>query len=202
MKNISTVLLILLVSVGLKTTSFSQTADSIYQLVQAISTPNKKIDSSLSGAQKLLFLNKDTAMLMAQEALQLAKKINQPFQIARAEDMIGEVFFFRDLYDTALVWKHRARERMQSMDSLEWEGNILGSIGHINTYKGDYNQSLLNINKAINIFQEIGNEKRYAQTNIILGYALRLLKEYDDAENAYKEALEVARKDSINNVGA
>ena len=202
MKNISRVILIVLINVGLNTTLFSQTADSIYQLVQSISTPNEKIDSSLSGAQKLLFLNKDTAMLMAQEALQLAKKIEAPFQIARAENMIGEVFFFRDLYDSALDWKHKARERLQSIDSLEWEAILLGSIGHINTYKGDYNQSLLYINKAINIFQEIGNEVRYAQTNVILGYALRLLKEYGDAENAYKEALEVFRKDSINNVTA
>ena len=81
MKNISTVILIVLINVGLNTTLFSQTADSIYQLVQSISTPNEKIDSSLSGAQKLLFLNKDTAMLMAQEALQLAKKSRLLFKL-------------------------------------------------------------------------------------------------------------------------
>ena len=202
MKNIFAIILIIFISVGLNTTLFSQVADSIYQSVQSINTPENKIDSSLQGAQKLLFLNKDTAMLLAQEALQLAKQIDAPFQIARSENMIGEVFFYKDLYDIALDWKHKAKERMQAIDSLEWEGILLGSIGHINTYKGDYNESLVNINKAINIFQETGNEIRYAQTNVILGYALRLLKEYNDAEKAYKEALEVFKKDSSNNVRA
>ncbi|MCI5083513.1 MAG: ATP-binding protein [Saprospiraceae bacterium] len=180
----------------------AQKADSIYQAIQQIDDPLDKIKEGVRGARELVFLDKDTAMLLAQKAMASATNLGEPYWVGRAQNEIGQIFFYRDKYDEALEWKQKAFDGMIAIDSMEIAGLISGEMAHINTYKNDYIQALRYVNQSLDIFRDLGLDVRQAQVGITLGYTLQLLQEYEDAEKAYQEANEILRADSLKNLAS
>lgn len=123
-----------------------------------------------TGAQRVEILNELPAFLMeakpeqalqyTNSAMRLAKKLNLPQQIARANHNYGHLYYVRGMSDSSL-WFHRQALalRRQLPDSVDVARSLNG-IGTVHDVKGDLDSAMVYYFGALDVLNEADvNEK-------------------------------------------
>ena len=99
---------------------------------------------------------------------------------------------FRPQPAEMLLWAHRALEERGSEASRLARGRLLAQIAANHLYRGDFEESVVVEEQAIEIFRELDDADRLRGSLTRLGSTLAVLGRGEDAERALDEALEVA----------
>ncbi len=132
---------LLLASVISKAIAQQLTTDSLKKLLIQTRQDTSRVLILLELSYNYRFSNPDSSLSLAQEAMQLASKVNFPKGQARAFYIYGESSRFRGDYPQALEAQFKALQISKSNNFLEEEELSLGSIGFVYNDLEDYPQS-------------------------------------------------------------
>ncbi len=135
-------------------------------------------------------------MEICQELYVIAKKLNDFYRQIDMLEMIAWVNLNVDDFETAISYCRQAEELIASS---AMDDPILISLLHrvkglANAKKGDYETAALELNKALSIYEELGDNTRISWLQYELGHVHLELKQYDQAEERFVKGLNLARK--------
>ncbi len=144
-------------------------------------------------------VNKDEAIKLAHEALQLSKENNLKSFEVRATYDLGYAYYLNNNYTQAIIYLENAITLRQKFDDKSGQAIALNRLGNTYQLKGDYEKALELYDEALTINQEINDKKELARTLTNLGSIYRIYGIFSKAVDFDLQALkyyeEVGYKD-------
>ncbi|MEM7127601.1 MAG: BTAD domain-containing putative transcriptional regulator [Chloroflexota bacterium] len=98
------------------------------------------------------------ALLLAEEALQLARALEAPLLIATTLARLSSICTNQSQYEMARSYAEEALGLARLLNNSLLEGELLNNLAAIATYEGDNERSLLLLEESIQLFQKVGLE--------------------------------------------
>lgn len=178
----------------------------------------KKVQES-SGDEKLTNLN-DLAFALyvsdpekteyyAQEALELAIRLNSKPDIARSYNIIGISYHSRGNYNEALKYYHKALNIFRQLKMTHKIAGTKNNIGGIYEKMGNYKNALEYYLSALRVWDQAGDKAYVAACYNNIGIIYEKQRSYDEALNYHFKSLQIkeeigTERDiaiSLNNIG-
>ena len=144
-----------------------------------------------------------------EQALALAREINDPQMEIAALNELAQVASAQGTYDTAQNYLDEVLALAREQDDLVCVASTLARLG-TNAWKwGNIEQAEKCASESLTIYRELGDQHRISLMLNILGILATLQKNYDQAEQYYEQGLKMAREiddrqlvaDLLNNLG-
>ncbi len=190
-KNIHVFLFLVL----LKTTTLHAQVNVVDSLQQLLSTKITDTSRSLALSKlsaQLIFSNPDTALILAQQGLNLAQQINFTDGEAIGLNQIASVFNITGNYPKALELFLQALKKGEEIKNPLRIGASLVNIGSVYYYQGDYRLAIAYTLKAKDIFEKSGNRKILMNTLLNLGDYYEKWNRLDSARMYSQQAYELS----------
>ena len=133
----------------------------------------------------------DTAIYLAQNALQLAQKLNYKNGIADAYHNIGNIHKDQSNYPDAIKHYSAALKIYESIEDKYGIADCYNNIGVSYVYQGNYPEALKNQLAALKIFESIGDKNKTAGCYNNLGVIYGYQSDYPEALKNYTAALKI-----------
>jgi signal transduction histidine kinase/tetratricopeptide (TPR) repeat protein len=151
----------------------------------------------------------DTALLLAQQGLSLARKAGFTRGEAFCLNVIGNAFLNTGNYPKALENYLESLKKAESISSEAQIANVLGDIGDIFSSQGDYRQAINYFLKSLAAAQQLHRQRNIAIMFLNLGDSYEKLNILDSAMHytglAYSLSVQLKDADltgvSLNNLG-
>lgn len=137
----------------------------------------------------------DSAIQLARESLKITKA-NTPAW-GRAHQIIGVCYDYKGLLDSAIYHLQQSYATYDILKMHDKQSHVLNDIGLAYYFSGNYELSLRNHFKALDLRKAIGEKKYIAMSMHNIGIVYRSRKDYKNALYYYKESLDI--KKSMNN---
>jgi tetratricopeptide (TPR) repeat protein len=108
------------------------------------------------------FSNPDESMKYAQQALDLATKLNWKKGTSRAYEVVGEIYMGKADNAQALEYYNKAIKVGEEIGEKEIVGDAIGNSARVYYQMGDYKKSIENNFRSIKISEELGNKLNIA----------------------------------------
>ena len=139
--------------------------------------------------------NLDSALLIAEQVLELSAKINYKPGMGSAYSSIGVVHWLQGEYDEALTYNRKALEiRMLTGDKKEIAKSY-HNVGLVFDDQGNYPEAMKNYVMALRLNEEINYKPGIALECNVIGIIYSNQKNYKEALKNYMQALQI-RKES------
>lgn len=163
--------------------SFAQTnaMDSLTQALQHEKQDTSRIFLLAQLSNAYLFSRPDTALMLAQEGLMLAKKTSFAKGEAVCLNRIANTFSITGDYPKALQLHLEALKKAETIDDKKTLTAILVNIGNDYASQGDYLQSVNYTRKALNMAESIPVESLVLAALVNLGEGYEKLNSFDTA---------------------
>lgn len=138
--------------------------------------------------------NPDSAIIIAQQALDLAKIISKKYSIAKAEHLLGYCYYSRNDFDLAISHLNISLQlaRQDNIDELVALG--LNRLGNVYQLKSNNLQAFDAYKEALLINQQLGNKLEIARSLGNLGSIYNLFGSYQKSIELFLEALAIYEK--------
>jgi tetratricopeptide (TPR) repeat protein len=175
------------------TFSFAQESevDSLHRAIDRAKTDTAKIDAFDNLAWKLMFRNPDTALIIGQNSLSIAKKITDSNRIQKAYNSIATAYAVKGDYTPSLKNFYQAREIARRINAKKDLSRILNNIGLVYWNQGKLDSAIEVYNQAILQFQDIGNQESMASTLNNLGLIYQNKGDFDLAIESYRKSIQI-----------
>ncbi|MEP7374744.1 MAG: ATP-binding protein [Chitinophagaceae bacterium] len=185
MKSLSVVILLLLLNPIMVDSQIAET-DSLKRLLAQASPDTTRVVllNRLAGLYR--FNKPDSAIILIQQGLQLARKLNYTRGEVRALSAFGEALRFQGEYPTAMATEFEALRISRNSHDPEPEATSLTVIGSIYIQLNEFQQGLSYFRRALKI------NERLEQTNILalssIGDAYEKMNQLDSASFYQEQA--------------
>jgi class 3 adenylate cyclase/tetratricopeptide (TPR) repeat protein len=146
----------------------------------------------LAQSEQFYGSNPDSAIILAEKALDLSREAGYPVGRAYALKNIGIAHYLKSDYPNTLDSWNQSLAIFQSISDKKGEANILGNIGGVYAEIGDFPKSLDYHLRSLKIAEEIENDEarlfRKASAYINIGVV------YSNKPDTYREALDNYQK--------
>ena len=127
----------------------------------------------------------------ASDASKLFEIHDKPLELAGALNLIGVVYFYNGMYETALDNFLRALHMLEETEEYLTMSRVLNNMGEVYKEAGNFEESLICYNKALNI-----SEKYNYTTNIAIilenmGEIYFIKKDYSYSYECYKKSYDI-----------
>ncbi|HEY1040813.1 MAG TPA: tetratricopeptide repeat protein [Bacteroidia bacterium] len=157
-------------------------------------TDTTKIQNLNTIAFEYSYLDLDSGMQLALEALKLAKAIDYKHGQASIYNTIGTIYHDEGNYPKAVESYTTARKYSEAIGNKHMSGVIYANMG--NTYEsiGDFSSAKFYMFESLRIFKELGETKRFTSCYLNIGILYAESGEVDSAMYYYNEALKYPSK--------
>jgi len=131
---------------------------------------------------------------MAEEAIQISKRINYQSGEAAGIRSIGIYHMNKGEYDKATHQVYQALQLFEKIPDLKGVGNCYQTLGSIHRQRADFEKSKEYYGKAIEVYQKINNEKDKAGSLNSLGVLHISFSKFDEALAYINQSLEIRKK--------
>ncbi len=155
-----------------------------------------------------LFNQPDTARIMALEQLNYAKKSKLLKYEAEANNIIGVSYFLQDNYKEAQKYYLLNLKIRKQLNDLKGIATAYNNLATLNLNKSEFLESINYYQKSLSIRLTIKDSIGIASCYNNLGIIFHRLKDYNNAEKYYLQAILFFKKNSVelaeayNNLGA
>jgi signal transduction histidine kinase/ActR/RegA family two-component response regulator len=156
------------------------------------STGIDKIELLLNLAEAYLNQQPQKTLDLANNALELAVVMNDPFRQANALFLIADANRMKGDNITALDYYFQSNKIFDQLDDKEGLANCSNNIGRIYRLLGDYPSALDYHLTALHLYEELNNKTGIASSLINSGVAYRNLGNKTIALENYSKALEIS----------
>jgi len=157
--------------------SANQRIDSLNQVIKTAKHDTIKINALITLSSEYLYSNTDTAYLLAEQTMKLAKAIHYKKGMAGSLNNIGNVYWNQGNYPKAREYYFKALKINEVLDNKKGIAINLGNIGNVYTIQGDFPKVLEYYFKALKINEELDNKRGIA---LNLGNIGNVYKMQDD----------------------
>lgn len=166
--------------------------NSLDSTIQAIKTPNQKVDFIIKYLEVPENQYMSDAKSYALRAYDISKEIHYVSGKIHAAILLGYYYFRDSDYKLAMEYAKEASELSEDL-SLEKElGYSLRLIGTIYNEFGDYNNSSQYFFRSLKIFEEVGDKDGMSQALGDIGMDFYYQNEFQKATEYYRKALKLA----------
>lgn len=169
----------------------------------------KKIDV----LHQLIFENwlnrPDSALKYGEQALLLAKKLNNPINISKSLRLLGGTYHYKGEFESSLEYNIQAMEIANQLNDSVLMHNALNNIGFVYISLGNYQNALEYLIRSYEIKRKLGVKYGLEHTLNNIGLVYVQAHMYDSAHRYLQKGLEVAKDNneldliiySQNNIG-
>jgi signal transduction histidine kinase len=157
-------------------------ADSLKQLLKTETKDTSRVSLLERLGFTYVFSKPDTAMLLAQQALSLAKKTSFTKGEAISLTLVAAVFTNTGNYPKALETYLQAMKKFESIQNKEGIAAVTGYIGTVYNYQGDYRKAINYTYKFLAISKDLGIQRGVAGALISLGDSYEKINILDSAK--------------------
>ncbi len=190
-------LLILTPRLGVSQTPWTpQPTDSLRQVLVHTRQDTNRVLLLNQLANNYRFFNPDSSLILAQQAMGLAQRLNFNKGKIHALNIYGEARRFRGEFPQALEAQFNALQLSKKIGDQQGEAGCLGSIGHVYLDLNEYQQALSYLYQAKKIRENIfGNTSLWMSG---IGYAYERLSRLDSALHFQQQAYDSLRNFPVN----
>lgn len=153
-----------------------------------------RVDSLIANAEKLRGYNPDSAIAVAQKALNIALRIDNTLCQIKAEHALGYSYYIRNDFVMALTHLQKSLLLSQTSGQEIWEAINLNRLGNVYQLRSDYSQAITSYRKALDINKRIEDKVQIARTQVNIGTVYSLTGGNSKAIEHLLEALETYEK--------
>ena len=155
--------------------------DSLKQVLSQTRQDTSRVMLLAQIAHNYRFFDSDSSMVLAQQAMRLADRLNFPEGSARALTVIGETRRFRGEYPQALEDQLKALQLSKNSHYLEGEETSLGFIGTIYLDLNEYRQALHYLYQAKRMNESRSDKNLGSRWLSVIGYTYEKMNRLDSA---------------------
>ena len=187
-------LLVLISSMFQVANLYGNTNDSLINSLE-----NTKVDTS-----KVLILNKlskrfmasdpDSGIKFAKRALSITQEIYFPKGKAKALELLGVTYYYKDNYPKSLEYFLEALDEYKEIGNKAQIGSVIGNIGSIYYKRGAYDDALAKYHEALKIIEELGKKRVLSGIYNNIGEIYFIQDNYEKSLKNYKKSLRIKRQ--------
>lgn len=167
----------------------TQQVDSIIAIHDTISNKNERVIAICRSAQRSIGKNMQLSILVAEKAVEIAKKNEALEGLKMCYMTLGGISYFKADYDQAIEHFYGAIEIIDENGELSVkDAGILGNIGVIYKKQGNLPKALSVQLKALTVFESKNDSMGTSKTLTNIGEIYRIQKRYDEALTAFKKS--------------
>ncbi len=185
---------ILVLFVSIASACLSQGTGNLDSLISSLTTPmedTSKVNLLNTIASDVFFKYPDSIYYYANEALDIAEKIDYKKGIAESYNNLGIYFRENGIYDEATNYHFRSLEIMEEINNKNGIARCYNLIGIIYYYIKDYDQSLKYYLKALEINIAQNDTKWIGGNSNNIGMIYEMKGDYQKALEYYKKSLQI-----------
>jgi tetratricopeptide (TPR) repeat protein len=180
--------------------NFAQTPtiDSLTKALSSLPKPSNKLSDSTyiktlyNLAWEYSFINPDTAIILAQEGLQLSEKTHWKKGKAICLNTLGWSNVVKGNYPQALEYYNTGLKIAEELSDKRLQAAFLGNIGIVYANQSDYPKALAYYFKALKIAEELGDKKEMAADLGNIGIVYANQSDYPKALEYFFKALKIS----------
>lgn len=164
--------------------AFGQSRDEIDSLEKFVKTAKEdtsKLSTLNTLSKNYARKNPEKAHEFAWAAMEIARNLNLPMEIAKIYGTLGYIYMAEGKYEQALEYGLKASKIFKEINDQSGYGYALGETGRIYREMGDYAQALEYHIKASNVFEESGDKKGMGLSADNIGGIYREQGNYESA---------------------
>jgi tetratricopeptide (TPR) repeat protein len=171
--------------------------DSLKKALSSLPKPSNQLSDStyINTIQQLAFeyiyINPDTAIILAQKGLQLSEKIQWKKGKAICLNALGWSNHVKGNYSQALEYYNTGLKLAEEFSDKSLQAKILGNIGNVYAEQSDYPKALAYYFKALKMKEELGDKREIAITLGNIGVVYKNQSDYPKALEYYFKALKL-----------
>jgi serine phosphatase RsbU (regulator of sigma subunit) len=168
------------------------TIDSLQNLINSTTNDTTKILALISSSNQYKDNNLENALKFAQQALELATKLNYKKKIDFSQNSLGELYLMKGDYGQALTYFFKALKNAENLkDDLEIARSNNG-VGQIFYHQKDYSPALEYFNKSLITFRKLNYKKGVLKNYNDIGIIFTIQKRYNEALQDYDSLLKIS----------
>jgi tetratricopeptide (TPR) repeat protein len=152
--------------------------DSLQMLVKKDKEDTSKVNHLNMLGRKVMYSNPDTTIILCNQALALAKKLEWKRGISNSLANIGYSYSLLGNYSKALECNFNALKIAEVLNDKNNLANCLGNIGLVYYHKGDYLKALDYYFKALKIAEEFGDKNAITRHLCNIGIVYYLQEDF------------------------
>ncbi|NOU17850.1 MAG: tetratricopeptide repeat protein [Bacteroidales bacterium] len=156
-----------------------------------VENDEERLSMLLDKCEKIRATNPDSAVIVAQQALSIAIKINKDLSIVQAEHLLGYCYYSRNDFDLAITHLEKSLEIARRNNFEEWIASGLNRLGNVYQLKSNNLQAFDSYKEALQINQRLNNKHEIARTLVNLGSIYNLFGSYQKSIEYFLEALAI-----------
>jgi tetratricopeptide (TPR) repeat protein len=190
----------LLFAVSLFSFAQTPTIDSLTKALSSLPKPTNKLSDSTyiktlnDLAWEYSYISPDTAIILAQQGLQLSKKINWNKGKAICLNTLGWSNYVKGNYSQALEHYNTGLKIAEELSDKNLQAAFFGSIGIVYNDQSDYPKALAHYFKALKIAEELGDKINMAVWLGNIGNVYCKQSDFPKALDYYFKALKIAEE--------
>lgn len=123
------------------------------------------------------------------EYLPLAQELNDPLSVRNALTGLGVTAVALGRYNEGVTYLRESLEICRGIGKNWHLGTSLLNLGRTLAHLGDSQEAELLLEEALTVYRQLGNKAFVARTEGYLGYSALLRKDYELAENYFRQSL-------------
>lgn len=156
----------------------------------------EQVELLINSAEKARTSNSDSAIIMAQKAVNLASSIDDRILLIKSEHTLGYCYYNRNDFELALNHLQKSLELAREQNQEHWVAINLNRIGNVYQLKSDFVQALNYYRRALDINESIKDKIQIARTQVNIGTVYSLTGSYPKAIEHMLQALETYEKEN------
>jgi serine phosphatase RsbU (regulator of sigma subunit) len=164
--------------------------DSLLKLSET-STDSAKIEIYLDVAIAFRLIESDLALEYGNKALQIAKKEENIFKEAQANNVVGSIYTVLGEYQKAILFLQESIKLFELLGNVSGIANASNSLGILYFEQGEYSNALSSYQRALNLADPSGNPGKIATYKLNIGEIYQVLGRDSLASALEKEALQI-----------
>jgi class 3 adenylate cyclase len=194
MKTLSKYIFLLVTLIFVAFSPRGEASDSLLLQLSNSDHDTIKIDILDQLTKSQLGPNPDQALDYAQEAVELATKVNDKKRLGYALKNVGLAHYFKGDFVQVLTYWQQSLEAFKQINDSKGISNLESNIGAVFYSTGDNVKALEHYLTALKISESSGDDHRKATVLQNIGAVYENTRDYDKAEDYLLQALEMFEK--------
>jgi signal transduction histidine kinase len=158
-----------------------------------LASEKKKVEKLITQAANLESLKNDSCIVLATEAMHLARAYNAVVLEAKALHIIGDFYFDTERYHESLIHFNQLLGLYTQTGDSTAKANCYNLMGLANYNLGIYNEAIRSYHNAMQIASAMNLTSIMAKCNQNIGVLYAEMKRPEEAMSYYKKALDLHR---------
>lgn len=171
--------------------------DSLRNLLPVISSDTQRINIQLRIANTFSTINPDSGIVYCQEALRLSHAAGWQKGIGSAYNIRGICQIIKSDHRAAVSSWNTALRIFRNQNDKQGMLRVIGNLGGLYQYQGDYPRALEHYFMAIRYAEDIGDKRSVAINTGNMGTAYEEMGKYDKALTYYRQAETMSREPAM-----